>query len=78
MKQVSKLQQPQQVQFDLVDEMQWEDIAEERGLFVSLEDAELEEGVSMPFFGGESTHANGIYAYTNWFYDGDDSAFSVM
>lgn len=78
MKQVSKLQQPQQVQFDLVDEMQWEDVAEERGLFVSLEDAELEEGVSMPFFGGESTHANGIYAYTNWFYDGDDSAFSVM
>jgi hypothetical protein len=68
----------QTVQFDLVDEMQWEDIAEEQGLFVSLEDADLEEGVAMPMFGGQSTHANGIYAYTNWFYDNDDSAFSFM
>jgi hypothetical protein len=77
-KQLKRKYTMNQVQFDLVDEMQWEDVAEERGLFVSLESAELEEGASMPFFGGESTHANGIYAYTNWFYDGDDSAFSVM
>jgi hypothetical protein len=74
MKQVNKAQ----VQFDLVDEMQWEDVAEERGLFISLEEAELEEGVAMPFFGGASADVNSIFAYTNWFYDGDESAFSVI
>jgi len=65
-------------QFDLVDEMQWEDIAEEMGLFVSLECAGLEEGIAMPVFGGTNHNANGIFAYTDWFYDGDDSAFSVI
>ena len=69
---------PQVRQFDLVDEMQWEDVVEAEGLFISLEAAGLEEGVAMPFFGGASASANGIFAYTDWFYDGDDSAFSVI
>ena len=61
-------------QFDLVDEMQWEDVVE----CISLEDAGLEESGSAPSFGGLSKVANGIYEYTTWFYDGDESAFSVL
>jgi hypothetical protein len=63
--------------FDLVDEMQWEEVAFTKGLFVSLEYAELEE-VQMPIFGGTSSMSNGIYEYTSWFYDGDESAFSPI
>ena len=65
-------------QFDLVDEMQWEEVADELGLFISLESAGLEESVSMPLFGGNCHNANGIYSYTHWFYDGDESAFSII
>ena len=65
------------VQFDLVDEMQWEDVASEHGLFVSLEFAGFEEQ-HQPIFGGVNPMSNGIYAYTSWFYDGDESAFGVM
>jgi hypothetical protein len=62
------------MELDLVDEMQWEDVVE----CMSLEEAGLEEHHSAPMFGGLATIANGIYAYTSWFYDGDDSAFGVM
>jgi hypothetical protein len=64
--------------FDLVDEMQWEEVAFTKGLFVSLEYAGLEEAGSAPIFGGINTMSNGIYEYTSWFYDGDDSAFSPI
>lgn len=64
--------------FDLVDEMQWEEVAFTKGLFVSLEYAELEESSSAPIFGGSNAISNGIYEYTSWFYDGDESAFSVI
>ncbi len=67
----------QHVQFDLVDEMQWEDVADEQGLFVSLELVGMEESHHQPIFGGVNAMSNGIYEYTAWFYDGDDSAFSV-
>ncbi len=65
------------VQFDLVDEMQWEDVASEQGLFVPLELAGFEESSHQPIFGGNHAISNGIYDYTAWFYDGDESAFSV-
>lgn len=68
----------QSIAFDLVDEMNWEDVADELGLFMSLEDAGLETAECMPMFGGHSAIGNGIYSYTAWFYDGDESAFSVM
>lgn len=63
---------------DLVDEMHWEDVASERELFVSLESEGLEESSSQPIFGGINPMSNGIYAYTSWFYDGDESAFSPI
>ena len=66
------------VQFDLVDEMQWEDIADEQGLFVSLEFAGFEESTNdEPLHGIHHGSSGSIYSYTSWFYDGDDSAFSV-
>jgi hypothetical protein len=61
-------------QLDLVDEMQWEDVVE----FDTLQDSGLEEPHSQPIFGGTNPLSNGIYAYTSWFYDGDDSAFGVI
>jgi hypothetical protein len=50
------------------------------GRFVSLEDAGLEEPQDHPVFGlmeAESSR-HGIYSYIEWFYDGDESAFSIM
>jgi hypothetical protein len=66
------------VQFDLVDEMQWEDRASEEGLFVSLELAGFEEESGHTHGYHHSKGSNGsIYEYTEWFYDGDESAFSI-
>lgn len=65
-------------QLDLVDEMHWEDIADERGLLVSLEEAGLEEYVEEPLHGQYLSSEGSIYSYTDWFYDGDDQAFSVI
>ncbi len=50
------------------------------GRFVSLEDAGLEEPQDHPVFGlmeAESSR-HGIYSYVEWFYDADESAFSIM
>lgn len=61
------------MQLDLVDEMMWEDVVE----FETLEEAGFEES-------DESLHGNmlssegSIYSYTDWFYDNDQSAFSIM
>jgi hypothetical protein len=64
---------------DLVDEMQWEDIADERGLLVSLVDAGYEEDTSdEPLFGVFLGTEGSIYSYTEWFYDGDTSAFATI
>jgi hypothetical protein len=60
--------------FDLVDEMQWEDVVE----FLSLEEAGLEEEGDEPLHGQYHSNEGSIYSYTDWFYDGDDSAFSVI
>ena len=62
-----------EVRFDLVDEMQWEDRAQESGLFLSLEEAGLEESQD-----GDSFDCGGAYAHADWFYDGDESAFSPI
>jgi hypothetical protein len=53
--------------FDLVDEMQWEDVTD----FLSLEEAGLEEAGSCPMFGGHSPIDNGMDGYLSWFYDGE-------
>ena len=61
---------------DLVDQMDWED--SDKIEFLSLEDAGLEES-DEPAYGIDSDNAGGsIYSYTDWFYDGDESAFSFM
>jgi hypothetical protein len=60
-------------QFDLVDQMQWEDRAREENLFLTLEEAGLEESQV-----GDSFDCGGAYAHAQWFYDDDDSAFSVL
>lgn len=46
--------------------------------FESLEDAGLEESSDLPVFGLQDAEScrHGIYSYTTWFYDGDESAFS--
>lgn len=62
-----------EVQFDLVDEMQWEDRAQESGLFLSLEEAGLEESQD-----GDSFDCSGAFGHAEWFYDGDESAFSPI
>ena len=60
---------------DLVDEMQWEDVIE----FETLEDAGLEESRDDEPVHGQHLSAEGsIFSYTDWFYDGDESAFSTM
>lgn len=66
-----------ETQFDLVDEMEWEDVARERGLVVSLEDAGLEES-DEPLHGIHHSNEGSVYSYTAWFYDEDDSAFSIV
>lgn len=60
---------------DLVDEMQWEDIVE----FETLEDAGLEESTEdEPVHGQYLSTEGSIFSYTDWFYDGDESAFGIM
>jgi hypothetical protein len=61
---------------DLVDEMMWEDIVE----FETLEDAGLEESADddPSAYGHFLSSAGSIFAYTDWFYDGDKSAFSAL
>ena len=54
---------------DLVDEMQWED--SEKIEKVTPEQAGLEEENET-----DNTFTHGIYAYLNWFYDGDHSDIS--
>jgi hypothetical protein len=65
------------VEFDLVDEMEWEEVARQRGLIVSLEEAGLEE-CDETLHGQYYSNEGSIYSYTDWFYDGDDSAFSAI
>jgi hypothetical protein len=50
------------------------------GRFVSLEEAGLEESSDLPVFGLQEAESSrhGIYSYIEWFYDGDESAFSIM
>ena len=63
------------MQLDLVDEMQWEDVVE----FETLEEAGLEESTAdEPTHGHYLSCEGSIYSYTDWFYDNDSSAFSVM
>jgi hypothetical protein len=54
--------------------MQWEDVVE----FLTLEEAGLEEYVEEPLHGQYYSNEGSIYSYTDWFYDGDESAFSVI
>lgn len=44
--------------------------------FVSLEEAEYEEE-SEQMHGSHTSVSGSIYSYTDWFYDGDDSAFEL-
>jgi hypothetical protein len=53
---------------DLVDEMNWEDCGKVEVL--TLEEAGLEEWNPT-----DSAFASGIYAYLDWFYDGEMSEF---
>lgn len=49
--------------------------------YISLVDAGLEETTDdAPLFGYHDTAgSNGsVYSYTSWFYDGDESAFSIL
>ena len=46
--------------------------------FVTLEDAGLEEdNSSEPVYGQHLSSEGSIYSYTEWFYDADESAFSI-
>lgn len=48
--------------------------------YISLVDAGLEEPQEQPVFGlmeAESSR-HSIYSYMDWFYDGDESAFSIL
>lgn len=44
--------------------------------FVSLEEAEYEEE-SEQMHGTHTSVSGSIYSYTDWFYDGDESAFEL-
>jgi hypothetical protein len=59
--------------FDLADEAQWEDVAAERGLLDTLEAVGLEEANPI-----DNRFTSSVYDYAAWFYDGDESAFSVI
>jgi len=60
----------EQIEFDLVDEMQWEDVAAERGLMLTLEEAGLEESNDdEPLHGIHHSNDGSIYGYTDWFYE---------
>lgn len=68
-------------QFDLVDEMQWEDVAEEQGLFITLEEAGLEESDEGHAHGIFHSNEGSVYSYTEWYYDesyGNSDAFSII
>ena len=46
--------------------------------FITLEDAGFEEDISdEPVHGVFLSTEGSIYSYTNWFYDADESAFSI-
>lgn len=45
--------------------------------FVSLEEAEFEEQEAEQMHGTHTSVSGSIYSYTDWFYDGDDSAFEL-
>jgi hypothetical protein len=64
--------------FELVDLPSWEESARERGVMVSLEEAGLEEADDTPLHGIYHSSEGSIYSYTDWFYDGDESAFSII
>ena len=55
-------------QLDLVDEMNWEDSPKVEK--ITLEEAGLEETNET-----DNSFMHGIYAYLNWFYDGEISEF---
>jgi hypothetical protein len=55
-------------QLDLVDEMNWED--SDKVEKISLEEAGFEESNAM-----DNAFAASIYAYVDWFYDGEMSEF---
>ena len=44
--------------------------------FVSLEEAGYEEEAEQ-MHGSHTSVSGSIYSYTDWFYDGDDSAFEL-
>ena len=47
--------------------------------FVSLEEIGLEEdNHDEPLLGVHHSANGSIYSYTDWFYDGDESAFQIM
>jgi len=47
--------------------------------FVSLEEMGLEEDNNDdPCHGTHLSTGGSIYSYTDWYYDGDESAFSIM
>jgi hypothetical protein len=55
--------------------MEWEDLVE----FETLEEAGLEEARDdEPTHGHHLSCEGSIYSYTEWFYDGDESAFGVI
>ena len=64
--------------FKLEEKPSWEESARERGLLVSLEEAGLEEADDTPLHGIYHSSEGSIYSYTDWFYDGDESAFSII
>ena len=45
--------------------------------FISLEEAEFEEQEAEQCHGTHTSVSGSIYSYTDWFYDGDDSAFEL-
>lgn len=45
--------------------------------FCSLEEAEFEEQEAEQMHGTHTSVSGSIYSYTDWFYDGDDSAFEL-
>jgi len=47
--------------------------------FTTLESAGLEEDASSePLHGIYYSTEGSVYSYTEWFYDGDESAFSIV
>ena len=45
--------------------------------FCSLEEEEFEEQEAEQCHGTHTSVSGSIYSYTDWFYDGDDSAFEL-